>query len=296
MRHLKKYNIIFIYLFIFNGCSSMSNFNFDKSALIEEKAIKEKELKLLSWNIKMFPAPYGWLLNRNQRANNIIQLLKESSSYDAIFFQEAFSGSIRKKIYEALKYIYPFQVEPKDEASFYRINSGLWVISKLPITLKDDVIFSKVRETDGLASKGAKLYTINKGGILFNIINTHLQSDYKDKYDDIRQHQYLEIHEKLIFGKITNDPLILIGDLNIANPKKLNKMLLQLNLKNGPLLGKLKHSLVGRGKKLVDYILIDDRNLKFKSIKRKIIDSPIKFKDMENKFSDHYPIEAKIVW
>ncbi len=264
----------------------MSNFNFDTSALIEKKAIKEKELKLLSWNIKMFPAPYGWLLNRNQRANNIIQLLKESSSYDAIFFQEAFSGSIRKKIYEALKYIYPFQVEPKDEASFYRINSGLWVISKLPITLKDDVIFSKVRETDWLASKGAKLYTINKGGILFNIINTHLQSDYEDKYDDIRQHQYLEIHKKLIFGKIANDPLILIGDLNIANPKKLNKMLL----------GKLKHSLVGRGKKLVDYILIDDRNLKFKSIKRKIINFPIKLKDMENKFSDHYPIEAKIVW
>jgi endonuclease/exonuclease/phosphatase family metal-dependent hydrolase len=296
MRILKIYGIIFIYLFILNNCSPVYNFDLESSSLIEKSYSQDRELKLLSWNIKLFPAPYGWLLKRNQRANNIIQLLKESDPYDAIFFQEAFSGSIRKKIYEALKHIYPFQVEPKDEAAFYRINSGLWVISHSPLTLKDDVIFSKVRETDWLASKGAKLYTINKGGILFNIINTHLQSDYEDKYDDVRQHQYLEIYEKLIFGNTTNEPLILMGDLNITNPKKLNKMLLRLNLKNGPLMGKLKYSLVGKGKKLVDYILIDDRSLKFKSIKRKIIDFPIKFKGKENKFSDHYPLEANIIW
>ena len=52
---------------------------------------EENNLTILSWNIKMFPAPYGWLLKRNQRANNIIQLLKDSDPYDAIFFQEAFS-------------------------------------------------------------------------------------------------------------------------------------------------------------------------------------------------------------
>ena len=91
------------------------------------------------------------------------------------------------------------------------------MISQLPITLKDNILFSKVRETDWLASKGAKLFTVNKGSNSFNIINTHLQSDYEEKYDYIRKHQYLEIQKKLIFPYIKKSPLILIGDLNIKS-------------------------------------------------------------------------------
>ena len=296
MKILNKYKLIFICLFIFNGCNSNPNTNINTSNSIHSKTNQNKELNLLSWNIKMFPAPYGWLLNRKKRADNIIQFLKEFDSYDVIFFQEAFSRNIRKKIFQALKNNYPFQIEPNDEAAFYRINSGLWVISKIPILLKDDLTFSNIRETDWLASKGAKLFTLNKGGRSFSIINTHLQSDYEKKYDHIRQDQYLEIYKKLINNNINDSPLILMGDLNIANPKKLKKMLLQLNLKNGPIVGKLKHSLVGKRKKLVDYILINENNFKFKSIKRKIIDFPDKFKDKKNNFSDHYPIEANIIW
>ena len=296
MKILNKYKLIFICLFIFNGCNSNPNTNINTSNSIHSKINQNKELNLLSWNIKMFPAPYGWLLNRKKRADNIIQFLKEFDSYDVIFFQEAFSKNIRKKIFQALKNNYPFQIEPNDEAAFYRINSGLWVISKIPISLKDDLTFSNIRETDWLASKGAKLFTLNKGGRSFSIINTHLQSDYEKKYDHIRQDQYLEIYKKLINNNINDSPLILMGDLNIANPKKLKKMLLQLNLKNGPIVGKLKHSLVGKRKKLVDYILINENNFKFKSIKRKIIDFPDKFKDKKNNFSDQYPIEANIIW
>ena len=293
MKLFKKYNLFLLLIFIFN-CSKMS-MEIKPTSFIN-KNNNDNQLKLLSWNIKMFPAPYGWFLNRNQRANNIISFLKESEEYDVIFFQEAFSSNMRKKIFDGLKTIYPFQIEPEDEARFYRINSGLWVISQLPITLKDNVLFSKVRETDWLASKGAKLFIVNKGSNSFNIINTHLQSDYEEKYDHIRKHQYLEIQKKLIFPYIKNSPLILIGDLNIVNPEKLNKMLLKLNLKNGPLMGNLKHSLVGKRKKLVDYVLINEGSLKLKSIKRKIIDFPNKFKNKEYKFSDHYPIEATIIW
>ena len=65
-------------------------------------------------------------------------------------------------LYEGLKNIYPFQVEPDDQVAFYRSNSGLWTISQLPIKLKEQITFSKFKDTDWMASKGAKLFSYNK--------------------------------------------------------------------------------------------------------------------------------------
>ena len=89
-----------------------------------------------------------------------------------LFFFKRLSENIRKKIYEGLKYIYPFQVEPDDQISFYKTNSGLWTISQLPIKLKKQITFSKFKETDWMASKGAKLFSFIKGKMKFNLINT----------------------------------------------------------------------------------------------------------------------------
>ena len=289
--------IICYYLCFINGCSTINNMDVESSPLISESQINNNQLKVLSWNIKMLPAPYGWLLKRQERAENIIQFLLNSDPYDVIFFQEAFSDNIRNKIFEGLKNIYPFQVEPDDQIAFYRSNSGLWTISQLPIKLKEQITFSKFKDTDWMASKGAKLFSYFKGNKKFNLINTHMQSDYEEKYDLIRKYQYLEIHNQLI---IPNDdletPLILIGDLNIENPRKLKILLQKLNLKNGPLMGNIQHSLIDSGKKLADYILIKEGNSKFKSIKRRIIDFSINLKGKDLEFSDHYPIEAIIIW
>ena len=258
---------------------------------------EDNQLKILSWNIKMMPAPYGWVLKCHERADDIIQFLKESDPYDIIFFQEAFSRSVRRKIYARLKNIYPHEVEPEDQTAFYRINSGLWAISRLPITLESYITFSQFKEWDKLASKGAKLFSVIKDEQKFHLINTHMQSDYAIDYNDIRSNQYTEIHNKLILpNKETDAPLILCGDLNISQPGKLKCALQKLKLFNGPLLGTLQHSIVGQSKELMDYILIDDNYSKFKSIERRIIDFPNKLKDRRYHLSDHYPIEAVFNW
>ena len=204
-----KFHMIFLFchLLLNIGCSHIDNIEVKSSPLMNETPLNKNQLKILSWNIKMIPAPYGWLLNRQERAENIIQFLLDSNPYDIIFFQEAFSENIRSKIFEELKNIYPFQVEPDDQVAFYRSNSGLWTISQLPIKLKDQLSFEKFRESDWFASKGAKLFSFIKSEKKFNLINTHMQSDYEEKYDDIRKHQYLEIHEKLI---LPNDDLKLL--------------------------------------------------------------------------------------
>ena len=91
-------------------------------------------------------------------------------------------------------------------------------------------------------------------------------------------------------------PLILCGDLNISHSEKLQQMLKELQLINGPLLSTLQHSIVGQSKELMDYILIEDNHSKFKSIERRIIDFSTKLKEKTYNLSDHYPIEAVFNW
>ena len=267
------------------------------SAISAESSAIEDDLTILSWNIKMLPAPYGWLHNRIERAENIIQSLKNSTNYDVILFQEAFSSKIRKQIYRGLKLLYPYQIEPEDHFNFFKTNSGLWAISKMPIELIDQISFSKLKEWDWMSSKGAKLYSVIKHDKKILLINTHLQSDYKTNYSSIRRSQYDEINLGLILPYVKiNKPLILCGDLNISNVVNLDKMLKHLNLKNGPLSGKLQFSTFSQPNELVDYILVKTDKFRFKSIQRRIQDFSMDFLEYSTNMSDHYPIEANFIW
>jgi len=294
---LVKISFYIILVFIYLRCMNHHNTVPEPDAATQPSIREDNQLKILSWNIKMFPAPYGWLFTPYKRVANIIQVLQESDGYDIIFFQEAFSGSIRRKIYSKLQNIYPHEVEPDDQTAFYKINSGLWVISRLPITLKNHISFTKFRESDKLASKGAKLFSVKKNEQEFHLIHTHMQADYETKNSDVRTLQYTEIYNQLILPHENEViPLILCGDLNISEPDKLKKMLEKLKLQNGPLMGTLQHSIIGRSKELMDYILIRENHSKFKSIKRRIIDFSYKLKEKEYNLSDHYPIEAVFSW
>ena len=254
---------------------------------------EENNLTILSWNIKMLTAPYGWLHNQVERAENIVNTLNTTENYNVILFQEAFSGKIRKLMYEGLQSIYPYQIKPNNTTCIGKSNSGLWVVSKSPIMLINEFAFTNQKNWDALSSKGAKLYSVVKDGQEFHIINTHLQADYKTKYNKIRTQQYTEIYEKLILPNKNNEiPLILCGDLNISKPVQLKDMLKKLTLNNGPLLGTLQLSSTGKYAELLDYILVKSGNFQFESIERKIL----KMSENPNSFSDHYPIMGIFTW
>ena len=123
--NISKVKILFfiIVLFICWRCTTNQNALMVSETVIQQNISPDNQLKILSWNIKMLPAPYGWFLKPYKRAENIIQSLKESDEYDIIFFQEAFSGSIRRKIYSELESIYPYAIEPDDQTAFYKSNS-----------------------------------------------------------------------------------------------------------------------------------------------------------------------------
>ena len=258
---------------------------------------EENSLSILSWNIKMHSPPYGWFYHSMGKAENIIQTLKKSGIYDVILFQEAFSSTIRNKIYNSLKDIYPHQININDGTIFYKMNSGLWVISSVPISLIDNINFTELRHTDWLSSKGAHLYSVIKKNQGFQIINTHMQADYETTYSDIRTSQYTEIQQKLILPNENSEiPLILCGDLNISKLSKLNQMLEKLNFMNGPLSGKLKHTSLGNNHELLDYILVKSKKIKFKSIERRILNMSVYLNIDSIQLSDHYPIEGILKW
>ena len=259
-------------------------------------SVETNSLRVLSWNIKMFPAPYGWFQNREHRAENIIESLKKSELYDAILFQEAFSGKISKIIFNGLKTIYPHQITPKDQTIFYKTNSGLWVISRTPITLIDEISFSQLRNWDTFSSKGAKLYSVTKNQQVFYLLNTHLQSDYEKEYRDVRSSQYSEINDGLILPNLKSGlPIFLCGDLNISKAPEFNALLDKLKFENGPLSGKILYSTLG-DKKLVDYILVKLEDFKIKSVERKIQKFSSKLLVNPFHYSDHYAIEMEIIW
>ena len=258
---------------------------------------EENSLSILSWNIKMHSPPYGWFYNAIDKAENIIQTLKKSGIYDVILFQEAFSSKIRNKIYYSLQDIYPHQININDETIFYKINSGLWVISSVPITLIDNINFTELRHTDWLSSKGAHFYSVIKKNQGFHIINTHMQADFETTYSDIRTSQYTEIQEKLILpNENSARPLILCGDLNISKQSKLNQMLGKLNFINGPLLGELRHSSLSENHELLDYILVKTKQFKFHSVERRIQNMSFYLAIDPIQLSDHYPIEGILKW
>mgnify|MGYP001299190368 CR=1 FL=1 len=135
------------------------------------------------------------------------------------------------KIYNGIKSIYPYQIEPKNHKAFFKSTSGLWTVSRLPIKMVDEISFSNLKGWDWMSSKGAKLYSIIKNDQLIYLINTHLQSDYETDYSFIRSSQYEEINNRLILPNIRKEyPLILCGDLNISRLANLKKMLQRLNL------------------------------------------------------------------
>ena len=94
--------------------SSGQNIESQQHLSMKSTIIEKNDLRILSWNIKMMPEPYGWFYNSIERAENIIQALKNSEIYDVILFQEAFSEKIQKIIFDGLQSIYPHQIIPKD--------------------------------------------------------------------------------------------------------------------------------------------------------------------------------------
>jgi endonuclease/exonuclease/phosphatase family metal-dependent hydrolase len=272
---------------------------------VEPKSIinQSEKLKILSWNIYMLP--YLSLLNGNIKRAKVIADNLHNSDYDIIVFQEAFSSVCRSILSKRLKDTYPFQYGPinKNHPPL-RTNSGLWIISKMPLQKLDEIRYSESKGYDAIARKGAVIFQGQHDGVDFQLITTHLQAE---DVPEIRQQQCLEIKEKLLnkYYK-SNIPQIICGDFNIEmdDNKDYPFMLRTLDAKNGEISGDkttydevfntLSQERKGK-RKTIDYVLI--RNGQWiEDIERRVNT----FYERNNRYignlSDHYGMEAEVLF
>ena len=269
---------------------------------LQKKAESSSTLKILSWNIYMLP--YISLFNQNDRRAKTIAAQLNESDYQIIVFQEAFSRKCRGILAKGLLKQYPYQYGPANKNRLpFRTNSGLWVVSKIPLTQLGQFQFRNCKGYDRVARKGAVLFEGSFNESKFQLLTTHLQADHTQA---VRNKQCSEIKEHLLNPFYRNDtPQFICGDFNIDMNDDANyqQMLEMLDAKNGEISGKLQitfdkenNNLAFKAKgksKLIDYVLVRNGEL-IERIERKVQTFFSKIGDLDSNLSDHYAMEFNI--
>lgn len=286
----------------------LTTFPFDKPTPCESApkptntASRQPELKILTWNIYMLP--FCSEIHRNcKRATSIAREIG-AYNYDIIVFEEAFDYKARRILRSQLKAEYPFIYGPANESAFsFKTNSGIWILSKIPLRQLEQIEFKNRFGIDAFARKGAVLFEGEWLGQPFQLLGTHLQANSPDS---VRIGQCSEIANKLLKKYVRNEvPQIVCGDFNIEFEDKANytSMLHLLEAENGQLRGNLQSSfdevdnklaLKENGKKqLIDYVLV--RNAKsIKNMERQVFVLKDVSNDLYSDLSDHYGIGAVV--
>ncbi|MDP4240064.1 MAG: sphingomyelin phosphodiesterase [Bacteroidota bacterium] len=261
-----------------------------------------RQLKILSWNIYMLP--YISLFNNNGERAKVIASTLQTSDYQIIVFQEAFSSKCRHIMAQYLAKAYPYQYGPVNKNNLpFRTNSGLWVVSKIPLTELGQIQFSLSKGFDMVARKGSALFQGNFEGSTFQLLTTHLQADNSS---EVRVKQCDEIRDHLL-NKFYNPhiPQLICGDFNIDMDDRPNyqQMLQTLDAQNGELSGAVKVTYdevnnnlakIANGKRrIIDYVLVRNGNL-IHNIERKVQTFFSQVGGRASNLSDHYAMEFNV--
>jgi len=263
--------------------------------------VGEKKLKILSWNIYMLPLPFV-SADKIKRAKSIASVIK-NSDYDIIVFQEAFHSKARSILADSLIKAYPYQIGPANPGkNFSSTNSGVWIISRIPVTLISEIKFEACEGIDCMSKKGAVLVEGLFEGHKFQLVGTHLESGNNHT---IRERQFTQIAEELLipFEK-EQVPQVICGDFNVDkyDNEHYNALVNKMGVDSYEIAGNCKFSYAeetndytkSETQYLIDYIFLKENGKKIKDIIRKV--NPIKqnWKRKRNDLSDHYGICAEI--
>jgi endonuclease/exonuclease/phosphatase family metal-dependent hydrolase len=261
------------------------------------------ELKILSWNIFGLPSyisPKGLAV----RSRLIAEYLK-LADFDIVIFQEAFTVKSREIILSILCDSFPYHLGPANEKKYgLRLNSGVWIISKVPMNFISEIQFSNSSGFDMFSRKGAIMVEGMHNGTVFQLVGTHLNSGDSQR---IRDKQYKEMVTRLLEPNKKEDiPQILCGDFN-TNKNDIasySKMLGILNVPDYEMAGAslysydgINNDLTGKhftGQDIIDYIFFRSNGLKTGKIDRSIHPVYHPWSDRHKDLSDHYAVAATI--
>ena len=265
-------------------------------------ASNQLQVRILSWNIAMLPI-FDMVHSGKNRAKGIGKAL-QPLDYDIIVFQEAFSPMARRAIYRKLRRYYPFNYGPANAGISLRINSGVWILSRIPLSVVREYKFSGCQGFDCLSRKGAILLEGQWNDQAFQLIGTHLDSNENDPA--VRIAQLNELYDSIISPySRPGIPQIICGDFNTdreLSGQYLN-MLKILKCDDGDLSGDERITFgfpvnkevqeSNEKPRQLDYIFTKNSEV-LELIERKVIAIKELWANVKYNLSDHYGIEATI--
>jgi endonuclease/exonuclease/phosphatase family metal-dependent hydrolase len=183
---------------------------YDEAAL--EVCSARPALSILTWNIFMMPPWIHESPRNGPRAAAIGAALLEQD-FDILCLQKAFDGNAREILAGALGARYPHRYGPANDGCSLKISSGVWVLSRHPLTEAREIQFDACSNVECFSRKGAlSLRGVCAGGP-FQLIATHLQGEegarFTPEHQHVRDLQMVQLRDTLM-GSL---PVILCGDL-----------------------------------------------------------------------------------
>lgn len=167
------------------------------------------ELHILSWNIHMLPYCVYAKTKKRKRYKQIVEEVKQAD-YEIIVFQEAFHNRVRKRMWRRMKDDFPYQYGPANQKFFsLKPNSGIWIVSKIPLIEVDEIAYENCVGDGCLARKGVLMVQGNWYGHIFQLFGTHMNGGH------INNSQFHELRYKLLDEYQEDDVVqIICGDFN----------------------------------------------------------------------------------
>lgn len=263
-----------------------------------------RPLRVFSWNIYMLPK-FAKITGKRQRAHVIARQML-AADYDILVFQEAFLGDARRIIGKGLQAAFPHQYGPANRKFSIKTNSGIWVLSKLPLQVLAEIDYEACEGFDDcFARKGALLLAGEHGGKAFQILGTHLQAG--GAYA-IRQSQFQEMRSLLDRHKVAGVPQIIAGDMNTGHTdsSQYREMLHILDAEDGPLQVQLPtvdggypndlHSQGVRSFRVIDFVFYRANGLAPSRIERNMPSLTERWSRKHQDLSDHFPVAFGLWW
>lgn len=259
-------------------------------------------LKILAWNVYMLPARTFMHTGQISRAAQIADTLSQTD-YDLIVMTEAFHPKARRILAKGLCKAFPYQTEVGNRRGGIKTNSGIWVVSRLPLTLLGEIRFDDCAGSDCWARKGAMLVQTEKNGQKVQILGTHLQADEGSRRDTVRSRQYRAIHHKLLLPNQQNGVLqIIAGDMNTTQSTHA-QMLRELDAIDGKLTGKQQTTWTtdeysAPNAYLFDYILLRPNARTILGEKRYVTEFKKTWthrRQTRQQLSDHYGVALEVL-
>ena len=137
--------------------------------------------------------------------------------FDVLCLQKAFDASARDVLQGVLGDRYPHRYGPANDSCSLKINSGVWILSRHPMTDYQELQFDECAGVECLSRKGAILVSGTCGTCPFRLIATHLQGEEGPRFtvghQRIRDAQIAEIRDRLILPHLqASVPILVCGD------------------------------------------------------------------------------------